>query len=282
MLENLKSLGTAGLVSGLALLSYSTPSYADVAITCATGAQSGSTGFIGCLGGSAESGLNNILFSDDKAVSGDPNGLPTVIGITDPAHGTARTAFNFTSNTDLLKVNKTTGGAATINSTTDSIINNLRYNVNPNQALFYGSTLNGFTVLDTNLQVNADSGTGNNSAGTVQFTISAVTALGQAELFTSTNLDLFGGQNKFEFTATGGEVITSVTFSSTSVNAVDVLDVKQNQVTLVKVPLTPGQQCATPPCDVTIPEPGSAVLMGGGIVGMTGMLWWYRRKDQEA
>ena len=40
---------------------------------------------------------------------------------------------------------------------------------------------------------------------------------------------------------------------------------------------TPGQQCATPPCDVDVPEPTSLILLGSAL--MTGGLALRRRRQ---
>src|SRR4051794_16718379 len=84
---------------------------ADVFITCDFGPVPGSGGLLGCAKGSAEAGLNNILFSDPKAIDGTAiTPLPTLVGITDPAHGTPATAFSFHSTTDLLHIDNGSGG----------------------------------------------------------------------------------------------------------------------------------------------------------------------------
>jgi len=247
-------------VAVVALLAFGIPSaYADVAITCDAVTVPDAGGLIGCTHGSAESGLNNILFSDTTAIDGNPLPLPTLVGITDNAHGTPKTAFSFSSTTDLLQVDSGTGGAATIRSRTDGIINNLSYFVTPNQTPFYGSTFNAFTVFDTNLDTTSPD-------GTAQFVISAVDALGNSETFTSVNFTLGTGQNKFEFVASGGEIMTNIVLAATGVNGVEVLDVKQNQVTLGNTP-------------TSIQEPGSLAGLGTGLLAMSGIIWYRRRKD---
>jgi len=278
MSKNLRLLGVATaalLVCGTGLVP---AAYADIAITCQTGAQAGSGILLGCDSGSANSGLNNILFSDEKAITGPAT---TVTGITNNAHGTHATAFNFTSVTDTLLVNNANGGAATINAVNGDLINNLRYQVAPNQAAFYGSPFNAFTVLDTNLRVNAEPGTGNDPAGTVSFFISALDAQGQIEIFNTINLDLFGGENKFEFIASAGEKMTFVQFNTTGVDSVEFLDVRQNQITLTTTGGVINPQCPEPPCPVDVPEPASVVMASTSLAGMTGYLWWLGRRRQE-
>lgn len=260
-----------------ALLVFGIPTaYAEVAITCNGDTQAGNGALLGCSKGAAESGINNILFSDAKAITGVPTPVSTLVGITNNAQQTQKTAFSFQSATDQLFV---TGGAgnATITST-DNVINNLSYFVTSNQAPFYGSTFNAFSVLDTNLQVNSTAH-GQNPAGTVTFFIQAQDAQGQSELFNSINFVLGNGQNKFEFASSNGEIITKVGFNAINVNAIEVLEVKQNQVTLGNTPGVINPQCPQPPCNVNVPEPGALGLLGSGLLSMSGIIWYRRRKD---
>ena len=45
--------------------------------------------------------------------------------------------------------------------------------------------------------------------------------------------------------------------------------------------LTPGQQCAEPPCTTDVPEPGSFALMGSSLAGFAGLVWWRNRRPED-
>src|SRR4051812_230851 len=190
----------------VSLAALENPAAADVMVLCQN-ISGGVPDLGGNLGCTAQQGnsltFENILFSDPAAVTSGA----TVTGVT--VH--TNTLFNFTSTTDSLIVNNDNGGNATIHAT-DGAVSNLSYYVSPTQT--YGSTFNAYTVLDTNLDV------GQNTSGTVRFTIQAQTGIGTPETFTTVIFALTGGANNFSFVASNNEVITNVIFNAANVSNV--------------------------------------------------------------
>jgi len=227
-----------------ALLAAAPGARADIMIQCQTpGGVPGQTTplLLGCSQGQVNSAFSNILFNDAAAVTSGGN---TVKGLTNTS---PKTLFDFTSTTDALQVNNAnSGGAATIVSTTDDVINNLKYNVDVTQP--YGSTSTGFTELDTNLDTRQ-------AGGTVTFTIHALSASNPDETFTSVAFGLGNGDNKYAFIAQNGETIKDISFTTSGAVSSVSLDVKQTQVTL--------NGNAVP-----IVEPSSLAMLGGSLVAM--------------
>jgi len=215
---------------------------ADLIVLCQN-IQGGVGGAGGCTQAQGNSLTNEqILFSDAKAITSGT----TVVGITNHSD----TAFDFKSTQTLLVNNSNGGFAATVTPVGSTFISNLLYQVDPNQSAFYNSTFSTFGVLDTNLDV------GQNTSGTVQFTIHAIAANGiTPETFTTQSFALTGGANNFTFEAINGEVLKDVSFIATNVTGVLIEDVKQTSVNLTGSPFP-------------VPEPASLAIFGAALAGL--------------
>jgi hypothetical protein len=246
-----KSAIGVGLVAALLVNAPAfAPAYAGVAITCQQGSVTAASGeLLGCDTGQFNTGFENILFSDHvNAITGPAT---TLIGI----GSKTGVAIDFTSMSDILKVNNGQGGDATINSDGDNLVNNLTYSIAAFQP--FGVNATGFTVLDTNLDVRHPS-------GIVQFAILIKDSNGFRTLV-SNDIKLTNGGNKFEFDADIGTIIKSVTYNTSNVSGVTIEGVKQTQITIVDPPADP------------VPEPATLTLLSTVLLGMAGFMRYRNR-----